>query len=126
MWPNSYAGRRRGGYDYEGQEPTASAGAGYLWTNAAARQIHKNAEGSVDRQSAHGKTVARVVAACTEVGVPCVVLGGRVSADAVAPLRALGAIEVRAIGPDERPLAESLAVAGAELATAAEAVVRGL
>jgi DNA-binding beta-propeller fold protein YncE len=39
MWPNSYAGRRRGGYDYEGQEPTASAGAGYLWTNAAARQI---------------------------------------------------------------------------------------
>lgn len=84
------------------------------------------AEGSVDRQSAHGKTVARVVAACTEVGVPCVVLGGRVSADAVAPLRALGAMEVRAIGPDERSLAEALAVAGAELATAAEAVVRDL
>jgi DNA-binding beta-propeller fold protein YncE len=39
MWPNSYAGRRRGGYDYEGQEPTAGPGAGYLWTNAAARKI---------------------------------------------------------------------------------------
>ena len=84
------------------------------------------AEGSVDRQSAHGKTVAGVVAACTEAGVPCVVLGGRVSADAVAPLRALGALEVRAIGPDERSLAEALAVAAAELATAAEAVVRDL
>jgi glycerate kinase len=84
------------------------------------------AEGSVDRQSAHGKTVAGVVGACREAGVPCVVLGGRVSADAVAPLRALGALEVRAIGPDERPLAEALAAARVELATAAEAVVRGI
>jgi YVTN family beta-propeller protein len=39
LWPNSYAGRRKGGYDYEGQEITAAPGAGYLWTNAAARQI---------------------------------------------------------------------------------------
>jgi YVTN family beta-propeller protein len=39
MWPNSYAGRRKGGYDYEGQELTASPGAGYLWTNAAAKNI---------------------------------------------------------------------------------------
>ena len=38
MWPNSYAGRRKT-YDYEGTEPTVSPGAGYLWTNAAARQI---------------------------------------------------------------------------------------
>lgn len=38
MWPNSYA-RRRNLYDYEGQEPTSRPGAGYLWTNAAARQI---------------------------------------------------------------------------------------
>jgi DNA-binding beta-propeller fold protein YncE len=35
MWPNSYAGRRRK-YDYEGQEPTNSPPAGYIWT--AARQ----------------------------------------------------------------------------------------
>jgi glycerate kinase len=83
-------------------------------------------EGSVDRQSAHGKTVARVIAACAGADVPCVVLGGRVSADAVAPLRALGALDVRAIGPAERTLAEALAAAGAELGAAAEAAVREL
>ncbi len=82
------------------------------------------AEGSVDRQSAHGKTVAGVLAACRETGVPCVVLGGRVSEDAVAPLRALGALDVRAIGPAQRPLAEALAAAGTELAAAAESAVR--
>ena len=38
MWPNSYASRRTL-YDYEGQEPTASPPAGYLWTNAAAAGI---------------------------------------------------------------------------------------
>jgi hypothetical protein len=38
MWPNSYAGRRKL-YDYEGQEPTALAPAGYLWTNAAAAGV---------------------------------------------------------------------------------------
>ena len=57
------------------------------------------AEGSVDRQSARGKTVAGVLAACRDAGVPCIVLGGRVSEDAIAPLRALGALDVRAIGP---------------------------
>jgi glycerate kinase len=82
------------------------------------------AEGSVDRQSAHGKTVAGVLAACRDAGVPCVVLGGRVSEDAVAPLRALGALDVRAIGPAQRPLAEALAAAGRELAAAAESAVR--
>ena len=82
------------------------------------------AEGSVDRQSAHGKTVAGVLAACRDAGVPCVVLGGRVSEDAVAPLRALGALDVRAIGPAQRPLAEALAAAGTELAAAAESAVR--
>ena len=39
------------------------------------------AEGSVDRQSAHGKTVAGVLAACRDAGVPCIVLGGQVSAE---------------------------------------------
>jgi YVTN family beta-propeller protein len=38
MWPNSYANRRRY-YDYEGGEPAALPPAGYLWTNAAARDI---------------------------------------------------------------------------------------
>ena len=35
LWPNQYAGRRKL-YDFEGQEPTATPPAGYLWTNAAA------------------------------------------------------------------------------------------
>jgi glycerate kinase len=84
------------------------------------------AEGSVDRQSAHGKTVAGVLAACRDAGVPCIVLGGRVSEDAVAPLRALGALDVRAIGPAQRPLVEALSAAGTELAAAAESAVRNL
>jgi glycerate 2-kinase len=81
------------------------------------------AEGSVDRQSARGKTVAGVIAACREAHVPCVVLGGRVSADAIGPLRELGARDVRAIGPAGRRLDVALAAAGAELAAAAEAAV---
>ncbi|HEY3840945.1 MAG TPA: alkaline phosphatase family protein [Bryobacteraceae bacterium] len=32
--PNSYAGRRKGGYDYEGQEIANRPPAGYIWTNA--------------------------------------------------------------------------------------------
>jgi glycerate kinase len=84
------------------------------------------AEGSVDRQSARGKTVAGVLAACRAANVPCVVLGGRVSAEAIAPLRALGALEVRAIGPAERPLAVALAAARTELAAAAQAAVSAL
>jgi glycerate kinase len=81
------------------------------------------AEGSVDRQSARGKTVAGVLAACRDAGVPCIVLGGKVSADAIRPLRALGARDVRAIGPAGRRLDVALAAARAELAAAAEAAV---
>jgi hypothetical protein len=32
--PNSYAGRRKGAYDYEGQEIANRPPAGYIWTNA--------------------------------------------------------------------------------------------
>ena len=60
------------------------------------------AEGSVDRQSARGKTVAGVLAACRDAGVPCIVLGGASSAEAIEPLKALGALDVRAIGPAGR------------------------
>jgi glycerate kinase len=84
------------------------------------------AEGSVDRQSARGKTVAGVLDACREAGVPCIVLGGRVIADAIAPLKALGALDVRAIGPAGRRLDVALAAAGTELAAAAEKAVRAL
>ena len=82
------------------------------------------AEGSVDRQSAHGKAVSAVVEACVRAGVPCDVLGGAVSAEAVVALRALGARDVRAIGPAGRPLAEAFAAAAGELGAAAEASVR--
>ena len=37
--PNSYAGRRKGGYDYEGQEIANRPPAGYIWTNAQAAGI---------------------------------------------------------------------------------------
>jgi glycerate kinase len=84
------------------------------------------AEGSVDRQSARGKTVAGVLAACGDVDVPCIVLGGKVSAEAIAPLRALGALDVRAIGPPGRRLDVALKAARVELAAAAESAVRAL
>ena len=84
------------------------------------------AEGSVDRQSARGKTVAGVLDACGDVAVPCIVLGGKVSAEAIAPLRALGALDVRAIGPPGRRLDVALKAARTELATAAERAVREL
>ena len=67
-----------------------------------------------------------MLAACGDTGVPCIVLGGRVSAEAIAPLRALGALDVRAIGPAGRRLDVALGAAGAELAAAAEAAVREL
>ena len=38
FWQNSYAGRRKF-YDYEGQEPTNSPPAGYLWTNAVEKNV---------------------------------------------------------------------------------------
>jgi glycerate 2-kinase len=84
------------------------------------------AEGSVDRQSARGKTVAGVLAACRDAGVPCVVLGGKVSAESIEPLRALGALDVRAIGPPGRRLDVALAAAAGELAAAAERAVARL
>jgi glycerate kinase len=84
------------------------------------------AEGSVDRQSARGKTVAGVVEAARAAGVPCIVLGGRVTNEAIAPLKALGAADVRAIGPAGRRLQVALAAAAADLARAAEKAVREL
>jgi glycerate kinase len=98
-------------------------GLGRLLAGAA---LCLTAEGSVDRQSAHGKTVAGVLAACRGASVPCIVLGGRVSSEAVAPLCALGALDVRALGPADRPLEVALAAARAELEAAAESAVSAL
>jgi glycerate kinase len=84
------------------------------------------AEGSVDRQSARGKTVAGVVEASRAAGVPCIVFGGRVTNEAIEPLKALGAHDVRAIGPPGRRLQVALAATASELAAAAEKAVRRL
>jgi glycerate kinase len=84
------------------------------------------AEGSVDRQSARGKTVAGVVEAARAAGVPCIVFGGRVTNEAIEPLKALGAADVRAIGPPGRRLQVALAAAADDLAAAAEKAVRQL
>ena len=72
------------------------------------------AEGAVDRQSAHGKTVAAVARACARADVTCYVLGGRIDPEGGALLEMLGA-RVIALGPPERPLAAALAAAAADL-----------
>lgn len=81
------------------------------------------AEGSVDASTLQGKAVAAVVARCAARGVPVVVLGGRVEREAAAELRRRGARDVRQLGPADRPLADALAAAGAELQAAARAAV---
>jgi glycerate 2-kinase len=51
-------------------------------------------EGGVDPSSAEGKVAAGVAAACTAVGVPCIVFGGRVEPGSTAALYDLGATAV--------------------------------
>jgi len=80
----------------------------------ARASICLTAEGAVDRQSAHGKTVAVVSRACARAGVTCYVLGGRVDPGASAELEALGA-RVVALGPTSRPLAVALAATADDL-----------
>ena len=79
------------------------------------------AEGSVDAQSAAGKTVARVAAAARAAGVPCAVLGGRVDDD-VDALYAAGASAVLGIARGARPIREALRASGADLTAAARAL----
>lgn len=78
------------------------------------------AEGSVDAQSAAGKTVARVAGAARSAGVPCVVLGGRVDDD-VDALYAAGASAVLGIGRAARPLRAALRASAGDLRAAARA-----
>lgn len=79
------------------------------------------AEGSVDAQSAAGKTVARVAAAAAAADVPCVVLGGRVDDD-VDALYGAGASAVLGIGRGARPIREALRLSADDLSAAARAV----
>jgi len=76
------------------------------------------AEGSVDAQSAAGKTVARVAAASRAADVPCVILGGRVDDD-VDALYAAGASAVFGIARGAKPIRAALRASAADLRAAA-------
>ena len=65
-------------------------------------------EGALDSQSAEGKAPSAVAALCAEVGVPCVVVCGRLDADR-ATLDAMGFVAALPINPE--PLALALALA---------------
>ena len=66
-------------------------------------------EGSVDRQTVTGKTVARVVVACRERGVPVGVVGGAVDPAAADALYELGASAVLAASRGPATLDEAFA-----------------
>lgn len=82
-------------------------------------------EGSFDSQSLSGKVPAGVAAIAHAAGVPTAVLAGRVAAD-LDPrhLAELGIVRALATTPPGTPLPEAFAHAGANLATAAERLVR--
>jgi glycerate 2-kinase len=73
-------------------------------------------EGTVDRSSLEGKTVAGVLAACTKAGVPCAVFGGRVEAGIAEELHRSAAAGVYALSGDVARAREDLTELGAALA----------
>ena len=79
------------------------------------------AEGSVDAQSAAGKTVARVATASRAANTPCVIFGGRVDND-VQALYDAGASAVLGISRGARPIREALRLSAEDLRAAARAV----
>ncbi|NCD21076.1 MAG: hypothetical protein EOL89_14055, partial [Actinobacteria bacterium] len=82
-------------------------------------------EGSFDSQSLAGKVPAGVAAIAHAAGVPTAVLAGRVAAE-LDPrhLAELGIVRALAITPPGTPLPEAFAHAGANLAAAAERLMR--
>jgi glycerate kinase len=79
-------------------------------------------EGSVDLQTAAGKTVARVIAAARGRGVPCAVVGGAVDPAAAEALYALGAAAVLAAGGGPMRLEDALGNAYVNVASSARAL----
>jgi glycerate kinase len=102
-------------------EPGAEAVASLVGLDAALRDatLCLTGEGTVDRQSARGKTVAAVARACARAAVPCWVLAGRVDAEGGELLERMGA-HVRALGSPERPLAAALRATAGDLERIAE------
>jgi glycerate kinase len=87
----------------------------------AQADIVLTAEGSVDAQSAAGKTVARVATASRAANTPCVIFGGRVDND-VQALYEAGASAVLGIGRGARPIRDALRLSADDLRAAARAV----
>lgn len=87
----------------------------------ARADIVLTAEGSVDAQSAAGKTVARVAQASRAAGTPCVIFGGRVDDD-VQALYDVGASAVLGIGRGARPIRQALRESAPDLRAAARAI----
>jgi glycerate kinase len=81
-------------------------------------------EGSVDAQTASGKTVDRVVAACGAAGVACAVIGGAVTDAGAEALYAAGARAVIAASAGPATLEQALAEAGTRVQAAARALCR--
>ncbi|KAB2348352.1 glycerate kinase family protein [Actinomadura rudentiformis] len=81
------------------------------------------AEGKVDASTDAGKTIRAVVDACAEAQVPCVVLGGTLTADAQR-LYERGATAVLSVSPGPRDLDTALREAGSDLTATAYAVCR--
>ena len=86
-------------------------------TTLAGADLCVTGEGHTDAQTARGKVVAGVAAACERAGVPCVAVVGGMDADA-ARVPGLAAIVPAAI--DVMPLEEALARASGLYELAAE------
>ena len=80
-------------------------------------------EGSLDRQSAFGKTVAGVADRAAAAGVPCGAVAGRVR-DRAAVLAIPGLLDLEAAAPDDLAEAEAMARAAPLLADATERLLR--
>lgn len=80
-------------------------------------------EGSLDGQTAFGKTAAGVAKLCQQLGVPAVALAGAVSGDLTA-VHHLGLVACLSITPHPCSLDEAIISASANLERAAEQAVR--
>ncbi len=80
-------------------------------------------EGRIDAQTAFGKTAQGVARRAHEAGVPCIAVGGSVTAEGVAALATCGARAVGASDPP-LPLAQAIAAGIAPLVAAGERLAR--
>ena len=84
----------------------------------AAAELVLTGEGSLDAQTAYGKTVAYVAALARDAGRPCLAVGGSVDGEAE------GVTDAEVATPEGMPLSEAMARAAELVAAAAERLVR--